>query len=445
MAAPIDRRALVRAGALAAALFHIDRGIAAPALTAPLRGQRGPTAKRPWHDLALIDDGVMNSQLLHQLGLAYSGSADIGEALDTGARIDGSDDWSWPRQWVRTAERVEAMARRSEEEDRRISAGKAWLRAATYYRAAVIHHPDPAHATNLDAARRSSAAFARAVRLLRWPAQPVRIPYEGAILPGYFLRSPIARGDAPLIILQQGRDAWPEAGKHIFDDALERGYHALFVHSPGQGLALREHGLPFRPDWEKVVGPVIDFAVRIAGVDARRIALLGWSMGGALTPRAAAFDRRIKLLVANPGVLDWGATTFEQFNNYFPDLLPLLDRDPAAFDDAIIGLMGQHHLIRWYMRDTMAKHGVSRPSALMLDMRRYSNVDVVRDIRARTLVMDGTGESTSVGQARKLYDALRAPKTFMLFDEDDTGLLHCQEGAAAVSNHRLFDWIDEYI
>ena len=59
---------------------------------------------------------------------------------------------------------------------------------------------------------------------------------------------------------------------------------------------------------------VLDFATRLPGVDPRRLALLGWSMGGALVPRAAAFDARIKLLIPNPGVLNWGQAKFDQFN-----------------------------------------------------------------------------------------------------------------------------------
>jgi hypothetical protein len=33
----------------------------------------------------------------------------------------------------------------------------------------------------------------------------------------------------------------------------------------------------------------------------------------------------------------------------------------------------------------------------------------------------------------------------MLFDAEDTGLLNSQEAASAVGNHRMFDWVDEYI
>src|SRR6185295_4082689 len=65
-------------------------------------------------------------------------------------------------------------------------------------------------------------------------------------------------------------------------------------------------GLMFRPDWENVVGPVIDH------IGQTRIALLGNSMGGLLAPRAAAFDDRIDAVIALDGVYDLGEITVAQ-------------------------------------------------------------------------------------------------------------------------------------
>ncbi|MGY4395503.1 hypothetical protein ACVWZA_000664 [Sphingomonas sp. UYAg733] len=435
---PIERRALF-GGVLGGLLLPVAGGKALASVSA------GTTDNRPWYDLDLMSDPVMNSQLLHVLGATYGGLADVGEVLDTATRIDPRDEWSWPRQWTATARRIEAMAELSLARGKRISAGKAYRRAAMYYRAALLHHPDAADPSDLEIARSAANAYHNAIGALDIAAVPIRARYEGGHLPGYFMRSPHARGDAPLLILQQGRDAWPESAAHLHDDALARGYHVLFVHSPGQGLALRQWGFAFRPDWEKVISPIVDVAIRIAGVDRKRIALLGWSMGGALVPRAAAFEKRIRLVVANPGVLDWGSSTFAQYESYFPDLLPLLDRDPDRFDVEMRKHMATDPLVRWYIKDAMAKHGVATPSQLLYELRLYTNVPVVEKIRARTLVMDGTGEMFSVGQARALFDALRCPKDYILFDARDTGLLHCQEAAGAVSDHRLFDWIDEYI
>ncbi|AGC47294.1 hypothetical protein MYSTI_06021 [Myxococcus stipitatus DSM 14675] len=446
MSVTLNRRSLLHAGlgiTGGLALLRTPAAQAALAQVTSTPGQASPP-QRPWYELGLLADPVMENQLLHFLAATYSAQADIGEVLDTASRISIDDDWSWPTEWVRTADRVRAMGDASFTRNHTRSAGKAYLRAANYYRAALIHHPDPHHASVLETGRKSVVTYEKALHLLRIPATPIRIPYENTTLPGYFFRSPCARSSAPLLIFQQGRDAFPEESKYVIDDALERGYHCLIVHAPGQGMAIREQNLPFRPDWEKVITPVINFAVRIAGVDARRLAVLGWSMGGALVPRAAAFEHRIKLLIPNPGVLNWGKSSFDQFNAYFPEMMRLLDTDPAAFDAAMYQLMTQVFLYRWYMRDSMNKHGATSPSDLMFKLREF-NEPIVHRIRARTLVMDGTAEAYSGGQAKQLYDALTCPKDYMLFTEEDTGLLHCQEAAQAVANHRMFDWFDENI
>ena len=67
-------------------------------------------------------------------------------------------------------------------------------------------------------------------------------------------------------------------------------------------------GLTFRPDWEHVVTPVLDYALsKLEGeVDPDRIGLMGMSFGGFLNTRAAAFDKRFKVMVADPGNLAWG-------------------------------------------------------------------------------------------------------------------------------------------
>ena len=72
--------------------------------------------------------------------------------------------------------------------------------------------------------------------------------------------------------------------------AVARGYNVLAFDGPVQSGPLHREDLPFRPDWEKVVTPVVDYVLKQKGVDPSRIALLGTSMGGELAPRAGAFE-----------------------------------------------------------------------------------------------------------------------------------------------------------
>ena len=46
------------------------------------------------------------------------------------------------------------------------------------------------------------------------------------------------------------------------------------------------------------------------------------------------------------------------------------------------------------------------------------------------------------GQAPRLYAALRCPKDFMLFTNEEGAGEHCQMGAILLSNARILDWLD---
>lgn len=80
---------------------------------------------------------------------------------------------------------------------------------------------------------------------------------------------------------------------------VERGYHVLTFDGPGQPAALHLDGLVFRPDWENVVSPVLDWLLARPEVDPARVSLLGVSMDGLLAPHAAAFEHRLAAYVAS--------------------------------------------------------------------------------------------------------------------------------------------------
>ena len=401
----------------------------------------------PWPTLGLMPDPIMDDQLLFYLSSTYVGMADIGEILETVTRIDTQDPDSWFKEWMKTANRVRGMAGESLAAGHAISAGEAYLRAANYIRAALIHYPDqPNDPETPNHAQLSVDSYDTALSLLSMPAQAVRIPYEDTTLLGYFYRSPVAEEKAPVLIVHQGRDAWPEETKQIADAAMKRGYHVLQVHGPGQGATIRIQGLPFRPDWEKVITPAIDFALTQPGVDPDRIVLIGYSMGGWLAPRAAAFDKRIKICIANPGVLNWGGTMWDQIAIFSPELMTLLEHDPQAFDAAIDQLGSAVPMVDWWVKDSIWKHGSDSPSDMMMELKKYDNTPIVDQITCRMLIMDGEAEAFSVGQAQKLYEVLNnCPKDYMLLTAEETAQLHCQNGASAVSMMRVFDWLDQYI
>src|SRR5690606_32588527 len=79
----------------------------------------------------------------------------------------------------------------------------------------------------------------------------------------------------------------------------------LIGEGPGQVGCLCLHPeLKFRPDYEKPIGAMLDFALARPEVASERLALYGISFGGYFVTRAAEHDRRIKALIANSPIID---------------------------------------------------------------------------------------------------------------------------------------------
>ncbi|HTU57586.1 MAG TPA: alpha/beta hydrolase, partial [Polyangiales bacterium] len=226
-------------------------------------------------------------ETLRALGHTSYGGADVNEVLATSQRIVAGDYESWYREWRALAERVETAARAARGP---LTQRDGLMRASTYWRSAEFF----LHGVNEDPRAsecylRSAVCFRDAIVSL--PITPVEIPYEGTVLHGYFYRAP-GEGPKPTILMHSGFDGSVEEMHFICAAAAhERGYHVLSFDGPGQPAARHHDGLTFRPDWENVITPVLDWLLRKPEVG--QVALLGVSMGGLLAPRAAAFEHRL--------------------------------------------------------------------------------------------------------------------------------------------------------
>lgn len=270
----------------------------------------------------VFQDPTFSLQLLRVLNEIYYKGADIGECFSTAYRIREGDFESWHQEWLKTAKRIHKYAEDCLAAGHKISARDAYLRASNYYRVAeflLIDPEDPRIQTTWGS---SKECFSKACRLFSPEFEPIEIPYEGTTVPGYFYRASEVRGGnekgkdngngvnasrpRPTLIVHGGFDSTlEELYTSAAAPALERGYNCLTFEGPGQGGVIRKQKIPYRYDWEKVVTPVVDYALtRPKEIDSTRIALMGISMGGYLAARAAAFEHRIAAYILNDGVFD---------------------------------------------------------------------------------------------------------------------------------------------
>ena len=351
-------------------------------------------------------------------------------------------DESWYRQWLKTAQHCENGGDDFLARGRRISARQEFFKASSYYRTAEFFlHTSPEDPRIVSVWKKSRDSFLKAAKLAGHPIIPVEIPFEGTTLPGYLCLVDKSGAKRPLLIVQSGFDGTME--ELYFETAyfaVKRGYNVLLFEGPGQGRVIRVQNLPFRPNWETVVTPVVDYAVTLKEVKKDRIALMGISFGGYLAPRAVAFEKRIKACIANGGVYD-----FHMAAHLAPAEENSLDTREGAeeIDKWIYGKMKSNPSFRWQMANGMFTFHAGSPSEWLKMTRSYTLKDVAAKITCPILIVDSEGDKDMPGQARKLFEALKSPKDFMLFTKDEGAEEHCQMGAILISNARIFDWLDD--
>ena len=225
----------------------------------------------------------------------------------------------------------------------------------------------------------------------------------------------------------------------------ERGYHVVTFDGPGQPAARRLDGLVFRPDWEHVVTPVLDWVLARPGVDPSRVGLLGLSMGGLLAPRAAAFEHRLAACVAMDGVYDLGITVTGNMPGERADAEAALRADSAPDLDAMIDqLIAANPNIRWAATHGQYVMGVDSPRAFFASYLDYTLADgIAEQISCPTLVCDAATDIFFDGQPRLLFDHLTCEKTLMEFTASEGAGAHCQTGAQRLAFGRIYDWLDD--
>ncbi|HKM83416.1 MAG TPA: hypothetical protein VJY15_20960, partial [Candidatus Acidoferrum sp.] len=121
------------------------------------------------------------------------------------------------------------------------------------------------------------------------PSAHSRIPFETGWLPAYRLTPMKPKGT---LVVFGGFDSYIEEWLPAALFFRSAGYDTILFEGPGQGAALELAHLPMSPEWERPVKAVLDFF----RLDA--ITLMGFSLGGGLVIRAAAFEPRVRRVIA---------------------------------------------------------------------------------------------------------------------------------------------------
>jgi pimeloyl-ACP methyl ester carboxylesterase len=265
-----------------------------------------------------------------------------------------------------------------------------------------------------------------------------RIPYGSGWLPAYRLTP--ARPKSTLVVFG-GFDSYIEEwlpAALFFRDA---GYDTILFEGPGQGAALELAHLPMCPEWEKPVKAVLDFFGRGA------VTLMGFSLGGGLVIRAAAFEPRVRRVIA----YDICTDGFECALRPLPPLAQrkLLDQIAAGNDRSVdaffANAMAKSLLLDWMMREGMHNTGLRTPYAMMKHYQKYETASISSRLTQDVLLLAGAEDHyIPVHQLPDQIATLTNVRslTARLFTRAEQAQNHVQVGNMGLAFRVILDWME---
>lgn len=410
-------------------------------MQAQTSGQPEKQTAKPSAAHYLFKDATFENIFLTSLGRAYYSGGNVGKVLYLTRQVKDGDFESAFVAFKQAGDEARSLAEDSLVGGHRESARQAYLWAQNFYDSATYFldgSSDPSRF--LPTWEALYECWLKSLPAFDPPIEPVSIPYEGTHLRGFHMRGKSKERRRPLLILANGSDGslldmwlWGGAG------ATARGYDCLTFDGPGQGYALWKQKLYFRPDWEKVITPVVDFALGRPDVDPKRIAIQGISQGGYWVPRALAFEKRIAAGIADPGVVDVSTSWTETLPK---PLLGLLKAGrKTQFDEYLAKGLGPKDRATLSFR--MRPFGFQSYFDTYRAVLGYNLRAVANGIQCPLLITSPINEAYWPGQSKQLYDLVNGPKRLVGFSEADGADLHCEPKGTGIRDLRVFNWLDK--
>ncbi|MDE6602304.1 MAG: alpha/beta hydrolase [Lachnospiraceae bacterium] len=351
---------------------------------------------------------------------------DLEEIKAVGPKIKTSEDWK--RELIALG-------------DKAVSEGRTES-AIAYYRMSefFMYDGDPD----------KKAYYVRATEMFYAYYKPVfdsgevvrsEVPYEGVKLPVMIAK---AKGEEKdIILLHGGNDSYFEEFFLPMQYLAENGFTTYLFEGPGQGGVMRVQGKHFTHEWERPVKAVLDY------FQLDDVTIIGASLGGMLAPRAAAFEERIKRVIAwsifpnfrdvilsASGPADAGRMKLAKW---------LLDHNCKGIINAVFGRLAERNeMIRWGLEHGKYAYEADSAFDYAKKMERYQMMDIADRITQDILIAGANRDHfipyTMIGEEINALKNVRS-LTFRLFTDKEDACNHCNCGNVKLTFDTFMDWI----
>ena len=266
------------------------------------------------------------------------------------------------------------------------------------------------------------------------------VPFEGKNLNCIKLTAPCSKGT---ILVCGGYDSFIEEFVLQVHSLALKNYDVLLYEGPGQGSCLQQK-LYFQYDFEKPTSAVLDF------FNIEKCAMVGISWGGYFALRSAAFDKRIKAVVAYD-VMDNG---FEVMTHIFPTVLSKIIRVAYAhkksklINELIRKVQRKSVLADWAISQGMYITGTTTPYTFYESIALHTLNGITPKITQDVLLL--AGEKDHYIPSQQFFSFKKAitnahSLTCRMFTESEGGEQHCQIGNHLIAVDYIINWLNQYL
>ncbi|UCE39060.1 MAG: alpha/beta fold hydrolase, partial [Thermoplasmata archaeon] len=240
------------------------------------------------------------------------------------------------------------------------------------------------------------------------------------------------------IVLHGGFDSFIEEFYSMMSCLSDHGYDVVAFEGPGQGAARKKYGLAFDYEWEKPVKAILDY-FKLSDVT-----LFGISLGGWLCLRAAAFEPRIKRVVAQSVSFD-----VNQYTNVIgQQLAKLFFRKFRNFTNkATVKKMKKNLQYSWFVHNLMYITKKEVPIEGFDVLLRINEDNLHSDsIQQDVLILTGRKDHLIPFKMHNMQvKALIHAKsvTSRIFTKEEHAENHCQIGNIGLVLDVVAKWINE--
>ena len=268
------------------------------------------------------------------------------------------------------------------------------------------------------------------------------VPYGSGFLPTYRF-TPESPKDT--LVIFGGFDGYAEEALGVCIALSEAGFDVVYFDGPGQGAALEDYHIPMTHEWEKPVGAVLDY-FRLDDAT-----LVGMSLGGYLAIRAAAYEKRVKRVVADDICTDFFETVLRQFPAKSRKLASFLVKHKNMLHSGLINgvvrkLSKKSLMIEWGIAQGMRIMGARTPYEFLRKCTLLNTYDASSLVTQDVLLMGG--QEDHYIPLHQFYDQAKMltnvrSLTSRLFTRAETAQNHCQLGNIGLSVEVIVNWIEQ--